>query len=132
MNIPHSVFENISRWMCKGPWLEYLQLVLGEHLHVYCDQHEIDSFEELGTKIGEHWVSALRDVAFMDFLCRETEHGNIVETYLKKAGRNKERVITKAYLRGIHESVMSLYEVSDIRAGESFLAQDLILGGDPI
>lgn len=132
MNIPHTVFENISRWMCKGPWLDHLQLILDEHLHVYCDQFEIDSFEELGAKIGDHWVSALRDVAFMDFLSRETEDGNIVEAYLKKAGRNKERVITKAYLQGIQGSVMSLYEVSDIRPGISFLAQDLILGGDPI
>ena len=27
---------------------------------------------------------------------------------------------------------MSLYEVSDVRPGESFLARDLVRGGDPI
>lgn len=38
----------------------------------------------------------------------------------------------KAYLRALKSSVVSLYEVSDITPGESFLARDLIRGGEPV
>lgn len=131
MKIPQNVFINITKWMANGPWPDHLQLVLHEHLHIYCDEHDIDGFEELGEKIGQHWLSTLWDIAFEDFLSSETEDGNVVDHYLKRRGWN-EKVITKAYLEAIRGSVMSLYEVSDIRPGESFLATDLVLGGEPI
>jgi len=35
-------------------------------------------------------------------------------------------------MNGLRNSVMSLYEVSDLRPGESFLARDLIRGGEPM
>ena len=66
-----------------------------------------------------------------DFLSRDTEDGNVVDLYLKRRGWN-EKAIPKAYLKAIRDSVMSLYEVSEIRPGESFTARDMILGGDPI
>ena len=131
MKIPPNVFVNITKWMAQGPWPDHLQLVLHEHLHAYCDEYDIDGFEELGTKIGQHWLSTVWDITFEDFLSRETEDGNVVDHYLKRRGWN-EKVLTKAYLKSIRGSVMSLYEVSDIRPGTSFLARDLILGGEPI
>jgi len=36
------------------------------------------------------------------------------------------------YIEALRDSVMSLYEVSDVRPGESFLARDLVRGGDPV
>jgi hypothetical protein len=38
----------------------------------------------------------------------------------------------KAYMKAIRSSVMSLYEESDIVPGQSFLARDLIRGGEPV
>jgi len=35
-------------------------------------------------------------------------------------------------MSGLRSSVMSLYEVSDVRAGESLLAHDLFRGGEPV
>src|SRR5687768_17369501 len=35
-------------------------------------------------------------------------------------------------MTALRSSVISLYEVSDIRPGESFLARDLIRGGEPV
>ena len=116
--------------MVRGPWPGYFQEAVHDHLHAYCDAHDFDTFEELAEKIGSHWVTALKDVAMNDFLSRETRDGNVVDQYLKRRGWN-EKAIPKAYLKGIRDSVMSIFEVSDIRPGESFMARDLILGGDP-
>ena len=57
--------------------------------------------------------------------------GNIVDDYLKRRGW-KETAVNKAYMVGLKDSVMSLYEVSDIQPGRSFLARDLINGGGPL
>ena len=38
----------------------------------------------------------------------------------------------RAYIRALRTSVMSLYEVSDVVVGESFLARDLVRGGGPV
>ena len=43
-----------------------------------------------------------------------------------------EKARNKAYMTGLRSSVMSLYEVSDIKSGESFLARDLFRGGEPV
>ena len=131
MNISQNVFVKITKWMVSGPWPDHLQLVMHDHFHAYCDEYDIDGFEELGTKIGQHWLSTLWDIAFDDFLSRETEDGNVVDHYLKRRGWN-EKVLARAYFKAIRESVVSLYEVSDIRPGKSFLARDLILGGEPV
>jgi len=131
IKIPNTVFDGLEKWMVRGPWPEYFQETIDDHLHAYCDAHDLDTFDELADKIGQHWASTLNDIAMNDFLSRETEDGNVVDLYLKRRGWN-EKAIPKAYLRRIRESVMSLYEVSDIEQGKSFLSRDLILGGDPV
>ncbi len=130
IRIPATVFDGLVKWMLRGPWPGYFQEAVHDHLDAYCDAYEFDTFEELAAKIGTHWVTALNDIALNDFLSRETRDGNVVDQYLKRRGWN-EKAIPKAYLKGIRNSVMSIFEVSDIRPGESFMARDLILGGDP-
>ncbi len=130
IRIPATVFDGLVKWMVRGPWPGYFQEAIDDHLHAYCDAYDLDTFEELAAKIGAHWVTALNDIAMTDFLSRETRDGNVVDQYLKRRGWN-EKAIPKAYLKGIRDSTMSIFEVSDIRPGESFMARDLILGGDP-
>ena len=55
----------------------------------------------------------------------------MVDDYLKRRGY-KESGSAKAYMKAIRGSVMSLYEVSDIVQGQSFLARDMIRGGEPV
>jgi hypothetical protein len=38
----------------------------------------------------------------------------------------------RAYIEALRRSRMSLYEVSDIVSGVSFLARDLVRGGEPV
>ncbi len=130
IKIPDSIFEGLVRWMVRGPWPEHFQQAIHDHTGLYCEAHDIDSFEALADRIGGHWVSVLNDMALNDFLGRETEDGNVVDLYLKRRGW-KETKIARAYLEGIRDSAVSLYEVSDIVPGKSFLARDLILDGEP-
>ena len=131
ISIPETVFGGLQKWMQRGRWRENLSDVFDDHTFAYCEMHDLDTFEELFAKIGQHWTIQLTNIVFMDFLTRETDDGNVVDLYLKRRGW-KEKSIVKAFLKGARNSVMSLYEVSDIRPGESFLARDLIMGGDPI
>ena len=131
IRIPDNVFEGFAKWMTRGPWPEHFLVAIDDHMGAYCELHDIDSFEELADRIGGHWVTTLNDMAMNDFLGRETEDGNAVDLYLKRRGW-RETAIARAYLKGIRDSNISLYEVSDIRPGDSFLARDLILGEEPV
>ena len=130
ITIQDSVFDGLAKWMARGPWPRYLQQTIHDHFHAYCGKHDLDTFDEMAEKIG-HWMDHLNDIVMNDFLSRDTEDGNVVDLYLKKRGW-KEGPVPKAYLRAIRNSSMSQYEVSDIRPRESFLARDMIRGGEPI
>ncbi|GBR06822.1 hypothetical protein AOE01nite_33570 [Acetobacter oeni] len=70
--------------------------------------------------------------AFEDFLGQDWDNDrNIVDVYLKRRGW-KEGPRNSAYMRALRASVMSLYEVSDIRPGQSFMARGLLRGGEPV
>jgi hypothetical protein len=56
-------------------------------------------------------VKDVRNYAFEDFLTREIVDGrNIVDDYLKRRGW-RESASTKAYMRALRNSVISLYEM---------------------
>ena len=71
--------------------------------------------------------------AFEDFLTRtvEPDDVNLVDAYLKRRGW-KEPVANRRYMEALCRSVMSLYEVSGLVPGESFLARDLVRGAEPV
>lgn len=131
MKISADSLSGLMKWLTRDHWREAFGEVLDEHFGDVCEAAGIESFDELADAIGEHWFSTLWGCAFEDFLGRETEHGNIVDDYLSRRGLS-EKAINKAYMAAIRDSVMSLYEISDIRPGESLLARDLIRGGEPV
>jgi len=105
--------------------------LLDRHLVPACSKADI-AVEELPSIIGEHWFMTLWGCAFEDFLSRDLDDGrNIVDDYLKRRGW-KESASSKAYMAAIQCSVMTLYEVSAIVPGESFLARDLVRAGEPV
>src|SRR5215213_4122682 len=77
-------------------------------------------------------MSAVWASAFEDMLAREFDDGsNIVDDYLKRRGW-KETASVRTYLAALRDSVVSLYEVSDVVPGTSFRARDLVRGGEPV
>ena len=129
--MPSSEVSGLIKWLRREPWDAAFGELLERHLGRACDKAGVP-LEELGEVIGEHWAMILWGCAFEDFLTREVAGaGNIVDDYLKRRGWN-EKAPNKAYMTALRSSVISLYEVSDIRPGESFLARDLIRGGEPV
>jgi hypothetical protein len=82
--------------------------------------------------LGENFfMTTVWGCAFEDFLTQEMEGGgNIVDDYVKRRGW-KESASNRAYMQALRKSVISPYEVSNIVPETSFLARDLVRGGEP-
>ncbi len=124
--------SRLIKFAMREPWLEEMQAVLSEHLGEALDQFDLE-VDALGDVVGEHYVPTLFGCALEDLMTRkiEPDNRNLVDIYIKKRGLT-ETTPVKDYMRALQASVCSLYEVSEITPGASFLARDLVRGGDPI
>jgi len=127
----HSL-SGLMKWLTHEEWHEPFADVLDLHLGPACHDYEVD-FEDIAEVIGDHAAMTLWGCAFEDFLTQavEPDGRNIVEDYLKRRGW-KESAGNRRYIEALRDSCMSLYEVSEIVPGQSFLARDLLRGGEPI
>ncbi|QRM34574.1 hypothetical protein JO965_36300 (plasmid) [Microvirga sp. VF16] len=127
----HSL-SGLMKWLTHEEWREPFADVLDLHLGPACEDYEMD-FEEIAEVIGDHAAMTLWGCAFEDFLTQsiEPDGRNIIEDYLKRRGW-KESAGNRRYMEALRNSCMSLYEVSEIVPGQSFLARDLLRGGEPI
>lgn len=126
----HAV-EGLVNWLRRDEWRAPFEDLMDEHLGEACEAID-GSADDLAALIGADAYMVVWGCVFEDFLTLEMEDGgNIVADYLKRRGF-RETATSRAYMNGLRNSVMSLYEVSDLRPGESFLARDLIRGGEPI
>ncbi|WP_146160241.1 hypothetical protein [Phaeovulum veldkampii] len=130
MMAPRGNARGLVEWSRRDPWRERMAEMVERHIRRACDLNDIDIYD-LPDVIGEHAMVAM-DCAFEDCCTATWEDGsNLANDYLKRRGW-KETVINRSYIEALRDSVVSLYEVSDVRPGESFLARDLFRGGDPI
>ena len=124
-----------SRWFDemappRDEWRGVFDELLERHLGRACVKAGI-AIDELPDVVGEHHSSVLWTCVFEDFLALSLDDGrNIVDDYLKRRGW-EDSVSNRAYMAALRNSVMSLYEVSDIVRDE-LLARDLVRGGEPI
>lgn len=122
----------LIKFLARDDWKSRLEDVMGEHFGPAMEAFDVE-YDEIGAALGGGWDMTLWGMAFEDFLGREFEPDgrNFVEAYLRRRGWN-ESAPAKTYMRGLRRSMLSLYEVSAIVPGESFLARDLIRGGEPV
>ena len=126
-----SSLYGVMKWLRREEWNDAFSDLLESHLRPACSKWDV-AIDELSSIIGDGWFMNLWGCAFEDFLTRElSDNRNIVDDYLKRRGW-KESATNKAHIAALRSSMMSLYEVSDIIPGKSFLARDLIRGGEPI
>ena len=120
------------KWLSRDEWRDAFKDVLDLHLVPACDATSMKVEEAVSILDQEQFMSNIWGCAFEDFLTRELDNGrNIVDDYLKRRGW-KENASTRSYVSALRTSVMSLYEVSNVVKNTSFLARDLVRGGDPI
>lgn len=131
MKVGHDL-SRIIKFATRDDWSDALQDALGDHVGEAMQEFDLE-FEEIGALVSEHYAGVLFGCALEDLMTRrfEPDGQNLVDDYLKRRGWN-ESAPTKAYLRALRDSAMSLYEVSDVVPGEGFLVRDLARGGDPV
>ncbi|MBX9910626.1 MAG: hypothetical protein K2Z25_18165 [Beijerinckiaceae bacterium] len=121
--------SGLVKFLSRDDWAFRFEEVMGAHFWAAMDAFDLEH-DEIGAAIGEHWARTLWGCAFEDFLTQvfEPDGQTFVDAYLKRRGW-KESIQAKLYMKALSVSVMSLYEVSEIVSGKSFLARDLIRGG---
>lgn len=125
------VLTGLKKWLGREEWREPFDELLERHLSPACKAAGI-ALDELTDSLGNAHASVLWGCIFDDFAATDLDGGrNIIDDYLKRRGW-KESVPNKRYLTSLRSSVMSLYEVSDIVRDQSFLARDLLRGGEPV
>jgi hypothetical protein len=123
--------DGLIKWLNRKEWREAFEEVLNWHVAGACTEAKVN-FEELPSLIGDDAFGPLWGCVVEDMFATETEDDrNVVDDYLKRRGW-KETVANRNYMLALRSSVMSLYEISDIVPEQSFLARDLIRGGEPI
>ncbi|NGO55981.1 hypothetical protein [Allomesorhizobium camelthorni] len=124
--------KGLMKFLARDEWRSCFEEVFDDHFGPVLEAGDME-FEDLAEILGDDWAMTLWGCAFEDFLTRnfDVAGGNIVDEYLKRRGW-KENAQTKAYMKALRTSIISLYEVSDIVPGKSLMARDLILGGEPI
>lgn len=111
-------------------WRDRLQDVAAEHMMPALEEFELDD-EELSELLGEPWPGVLWGCGFEDFLGRRYGGENIVDLYLKRRGW-KETVLNRGYFAALRDTPVSLYEVSDVKAGTSMVLRDLLGDAEPV
>ena len=126
------ILDGPIKWCMRDRWADHFEATLEDHLMGACDETGLE-MDEIVSIVGEElFLSTVWACAFEDFLTREFEDGgNALDDYLKRRGW-KESASVRTYMAALRHSVMSLYEVSDIVRGTSFLARDLIRGSEPV
>ena len=128
---PHGDLTGLIKFLARDDWKSSLEEVMGEHFGPAMQAFDLE-YEAIGAALGGSWDMTLWGVVFEDFLGRQLEPDgrNFIDEYLRRRGWN-ESAPTKAYMRGLRNSIMSLYEASAIVPGQSFLMRDLLRGGQP-
>jgi hypothetical protein len=126
-----TALTGLMKWLGREEWQEPFNELIERHLGPACEEAGI-ALDELADVVGDGHASTLWGCVFEDFLASDLDDGsNIVDDYLKRRGW-KEGVANKRYMMSLRSSVMSLYEVSDVVRDQSFLARDLLRGGEAV
>ena len=127
-----SSLSGLMKWLRRPEWGEAFAEVHWLHTGAACELLGVDQ-DEIDDVLGDGCAAFLWGCAFEDLLTRalEPDGRNMLDVYLKRRGW-KETAANRRYMQALRSSVMSLYEVSGIMPGESFLARDLLRGGEPV
>lgn len=124
--------KGLFKFLNRDEWPHCFAMVFDDHLGQTLKAGEM-KFEDLAGMIGNEWANTLWGCAFEDFLTQEFDVAgvNMIDDYMKRRGW-KESARTKAYIRALRTSTMSLYRVEQVVPGQSLSLRDVIRGGDDV
>ncbi len=125
------ILDGLLRWLQRSEWALELDALYDRHTRSAARELKLD-YDDMLEVLGHHFATQIGGWVFEDLVTRRLEDGrNLADDYLKRRGW-KETARGKAYIAALRDSTVSLYEVSGLVPGESFLARDLIRGGEPV
>jgi hypothetical protein len=122
--------DGLIAWVRREPWADDFEATFERQIGPACHRAGLAP-DALAETIGADWAASLWGWAFEDFVSSRRGERNVADDYLKRRGW-KESAGARAYIKALRNSTVSLYEVSEVVAGESFLARDLVRGGEPV
>src|SRR5437899_6819523 len=124
--------EHLARWAARSRWKEECRRALAAHFEPVCAKAGI-SEDELAATLREFHYEMVEACAFEDFCSRRpaARRRNVIDDYLDQRGW-KESIQARDYLRALRGSVMSLYEVVEVKPGRDLVLRDLVRGGEPV
>ena len=130
-------YAGLVKFMLRSDWEDALEGVLDDHFGAAMDEFDLDD-AGITDVIGDEWTVALWMAAFEDLAASNLDVGddgelqvvNMVDDFFFR-GRKVPGPV-RLYLRALQGSVMSLYEITDVKPGVSLRARDLVRGGDPV
>ena len=134
MRIPGAdeALEHLARWAGRGRWKEECMRAIAAHFEPVCAKAGITQ-DEIGEMLGELDHQMVETCAFEDFCSRPTasRRGNVIDDYLEQRGW-KTSIQARDYLRTLRGSLMSLYEVVEVKPDRGLVLRDLVRGGQPV
>jgi hypothetical protein len=122
--------QGLLKWSERDEW----RAAFADHVSFNMDgilrEHGVGP-EKLIDLLTENEFSLLNAVLFESFMSVDDGEGSLADDYLKRRGW-KESPGQREYIAALRDSVMSLYEISDVVKGEGFRLRDLVRGGEPI
>ena len=105
---------------------------IAAHFEPVCTKSGINE-DELAEALGEFHYEMVEACAFEDFCSRRpaSRRSNVIDDYLDQRGW-KESIQARDYLRALRGSVMSLYEVVEMKPGRGLVLRDLMRVGEPV
>jgi len=123
--------DGLVKWAQRPEWREAFMMSFALHLAKACEEADVE-VDDVPEMIGEDAFAMLWGCSFEDLIARTTEDGrNIADDYLKRRSW-KESAASRAYITAVRGSTMSVYEMTDFAADGSFLARDLVRGGEAL
>ena len=123
--------DGVMKWVNRDEWADAFAECRALHFDLACKEAGLD-YDDLRVLLGDQHFYTLHGCVLEDFMATDLEDGyNVADDYLKRRGW-KESPSERANIAALRHSVVSLYEVAGVVPGASFMARDLIRGGDPI
>ena len=124
--------KGLSKFAEREPWCDCLADLDEDHLGLFLEMSGMEA-DGLLDFLGDDGSTLLFCCIMDDFMTQEFDvgGGNVVDDYIKRRGW-KETARSRAYLKAVRWSVMSLYEITDGVSGRTLMLRDLIRGGEPV
>jgi hypothetical protein len=134
MKVPgvQEAVAHLEGWCAHKRWRAGRKEVMRRHFGWVLEKFGLRP-AALGELLDPYEYELVRSCALEDFFTQRfgSERRNVVDEYLEWHG-GSESPGARGYLEALRDSVMSLYEVAEVKPGVGLVLRDLIRGGEPV